>query len=79
MHFSLYLFGDFNGTLVVAVEESDTANSPLVWERNGQWTDDWEDVALQLTGIEHRYEEGNCFELDKQRLPLISMFCAGFR
>lgn len=56
MHFSLYLYGDFNGTLVVAVEEADTANSPLVWERNGQWTDDWEDVALQLTGIEHRFQ-----------------------
>ncbi|KAJ0062662.1 hypothetical protein NL108_004273, partial [Boleophthalmus pectinirostris] len=55
MYFSLYLFGDFNGTLVVAVEESDTENSPLVWERNGPWTDDWDHVALQLTGIEHRF------------------------
>ncbi|KAK7904348.1 hypothetical protein WMY93_016955 [Mugilogobius chulae] len=56
MSFSLYLFGDFNGTLVVTVEESDTANSPLVWERNGPWTDDWDNVALQLTGIEHRFQ-----------------------
>ncbi|XP_072313820.1 tyrosine-protein kinase receptor isoform X2 [Eucyclogobius newberryi] len=56
MYFSLYLFGNFNGTLVVAVEESDTANSPLVWERNGPWTDDWDHVALQLTGIEHRFQ-----------------------
>uniref|UniRef100_A0AAV2JEN9 Tyrosine-protein kinase receptor n=1 Tax=Knipowitschia caucasica TaxID=637954 RepID=A0AAV2JEN9_KNICA len=56
MYFSLYLYGDFNGTLVVAIEEIETANSPLVWERNGPWTDDWDHVVLQLTGIEHRFQ-----------------------
>lgn len=55
MRFSLYLYGDFNGSLLVAVEENGTNSAPLVWERNGQWTDDWEEVALQLTGLQHGY------------------------
>lgn len=53
MRFSLYLYGNFNGSLLVAIEEDGTTTAPLVWERNGQWTDDWVDVALQLTGLEH--------------------------
>lgn len=53
MRFSLYLYGNFNGSLLVAIEENGTTNAPLVWERNDQWTDDWEDVALQLTGLHH--------------------------
>ncbi|XP_068582381.1 tyrosine-protein kinase receptor [Cebidichthys violaceus] len=55
MRFSLYLHGDFNGTLLVAIEENGTTTAPLVWERHGQWTDDWEDVALQLTGLHHGF------------------------
>lgn len=54
MRFSLYLYGDFNGSLLVAIEENGTTTA-LVWERNGQWIDDWEDVALQLTGLHHGY------------------------
>ncbi|XP_047466681.1 leukocyte tyrosine kinase receptor isoform X2 [Mugil cephalus] len=55
MHFSLYLHGDFNGSLLVAIEENATNSAPLVWERNGQWTDDWESVALQLTSLHHGF------------------------
>ncbi|XP_078145677.1 tyrosine-protein kinase receptor [Centroberyx gerrardi] len=55
LRFSLYLFGEFNGTVLVAIEENGTAASPLVWERNGQWTDNWQDVALQLTGLHHGF------------------------
>uniref|UniRef100_A0A3Q1FAG1 Tyrosine-protein kinase receptor n=1 Tax=Acanthochromis polyacanthus TaxID=80966 RepID=A0A3Q1FAG1_9TELE len=55
MRFSLYLYGDFNGSLLVAIEENGTSAAPLVWERNGQWTDDWEAVALQLTGLQHEF------------------------
>uniref|UniRef100_A0A671YU96 Tyrosine-protein kinase receptor n=1 Tax=Sparus aurata TaxID=8175 RepID=A0A671YU96_SPAAU len=55
MRFSLYLYGDFNGSLLVAIEENGTNSAPLVWERNGQWTDDWEEVALQLTGLQHGF------------------------
>ncbi|XP_041668611.1 leukocyte tyrosine kinase receptor isoform X2 [Cheilinus undulatus] len=55
MRFSLYLYGDFNGSLVVAIEENGTTIAPLVWERNGQWTDDWEDVALELTGLHYGF------------------------
>ncbi|TNN84277.1 ALK tyrosine kinase receptor [Liparis tanakae] len=55
MRFSLYLHGDFNGTLLVSIEENGTTAAPLVWERNHQRTDDWEDVALQLTGLRHGF------------------------
>ncbi|XP_049917569.1 tyrosine-protein kinase receptor [Epinephelus moara] len=55
MRFSLYLYGHFNGSLLVAIEENGTSTAPLVWERNDQWTDDWEDVALQLTGLHHEF------------------------
>ncbi|KAF7652742.1 hypothetical protein LDENG_00092870 [Lucifuga dentata] len=55
LRFSLYLFGEFNGTVLVAVEETGTATSPLVWERNGQWKDNWQDVSLQLTGLHHGF------------------------
>uniref|UniRef100_A0A667ZAF2 Tyrosine-protein kinase receptor n=1 Tax=Myripristis murdjan TaxID=586833 RepID=A0A667ZAF2_9TELE len=51
LRFSLYLFGEFNGTVSVAIEENGTATSPPVWERNGEWTDNWQDIALQLTSL----------------------------
>lgn len=50
MHFSFYLYGNFNGSLLVAIEEDGTTTAPPIWERSSQWTDDWEDVAVQLTG-----------------------------
>lgn len=53
MHFSLYLYGNFNGSLLVAIEEEGQTAGPLVWERKGPWTDDWEDIALLLTGLPH--------------------------
>ncbi|XP_062253178.1 tyrosine-protein kinase receptor [Platichthys flesus] len=55
LRFSLYMYGDFNGSLLVAIEENGTSTAPLVWERNGQRADDWEDVALQLTGLHHGF------------------------
>ncbi|XP_038142182.1 leukocyte tyrosine kinase receptor [Cyprinodon tularosa] len=55
MRFSLYLYGTFNGSLQVAIEENGTADAPLVWERQDQSTDDWETVALLLTGLHHGF------------------------
>lgn len=55
MRFSLYVYGVFNGSLQVAIEENGTTTSPLMWERNGQWIDDWETVALELTGLHHGF------------------------
>ncbi|KAG7511076.1 ALK tyrosine kinase receptor-like [Solea senegalensis] len=55
LRFSLYIHGDFNGSLLVAIEDNGTNTVPLVWERNGQQVDDWEDVALQLTGVHHAF------------------------
>ncbi|KAF6721798.1 ALK tyrosine kinase receptor [Oryzias melastigma] len=55
MRFSLYIYGLFNGLLKVAIEENGTNAALLVWERHGQWTDDWEVVALELTGLQHGF------------------------
>ncbi|XP_068194424.1 tyrosine-protein kinase receptor [Antennarius striatus] len=55
IRFSLYLYGNFNGSLLMAIEENQTTTAPLVWERNGQWADNWEDVALQLTELHHGF------------------------
>ncbi|XP_057714988.1 tyrosine-protein kinase receptor [Corythoichthys intestinalis] len=55
MHFSFYLFGSFNGSLSVAIEENGTSSALLVWEEHDQWQDDWEDVALELTDLHHGF------------------------
>ncbi|XP_062863986.1 tyrosine-protein kinase receptor [Trichomycterus rosablanca] len=47
LHFSLYLYGDFNGTVVLSVVENLTSVTPLIW-RTGQWKDDWQTVTLQI-------------------------------
>ncbi|XP_049319381.1 tyrosine-protein kinase receptor [Astyanax mexicanus] len=51
LHFSLYLFGDFNGTVLLSVEENGTSETPLVWERTGQMKDNWQDVTLQISDL----------------------------
>ncbi|KAJ8353583.1 hypothetical protein SKAU_G00211500 [Synaphobranchus kaupii] len=45
VRFFLYLFGEFNGTVSLSVEENGTA-APLVWERTGSFKDSWLDVTL---------------------------------
>ncbi|PWA16479.1 hypothetical protein CCH79_00004382 [Gambusia affinis] len=55
MRFSLYLYGSFNGSLQVAIEENGTGHSSLIWERQGQSTDDWEAVALEVTDLNHGF------------------------
>ncbi|XP_029569710.1 leukocyte tyrosine kinase receptor isoform X2 [Salmo trutta] len=51
LHFSLYLYGDFNGTVLLSLEDNSTVASPLVWERSGQWKDNWQDITLQLPAL----------------------------
>ncbi|KAJ8399492.1 hypothetical protein AAFF_G00412040 [Aldrovandia affinis] len=51
VRFSLYLFGEFNGTVLLSVEENSTATAPLVWERMGHWKDSWLDIALELSDV----------------------------
>ncbi len=75
MRFSLYLYGDFNGSLLVAIEENGTTTAPLVWERNGQWTDDWEDVALQLTGLHHGYVKNKRVEEQMKNNQASGVLC----
>ncbi|XP_070984714.1 tyrosine-protein kinase receptor isoform X1 [Oncorhynchus clarkii lewisi] len=51
LHFSLYLYGEFNGTVLLSLEDNSTVASPLVWERSGQWKDNWQDITLQLPAL----------------------------
>ncbi|XP_064188181.1 tyrosine-protein kinase receptor [Anguilla rostrata] len=46
VQFFLYLFGEFNGTVSLSVEENGTTAAPLVWERTGSFKDSWLDVTL---------------------------------
>ncbi|KAK2891815.1 tyrosine-protein kinase receptor [Channa argus] len=55
MRFSLYLSGNFNGSLLVTVVENETSSEVLVWKTPDQWRDDWEDVALQLPELHHGF------------------------
>ncbi|KAK3537092.1 hypothetical protein QTP70_002102 [Hemibagrus guttatus] len=51
LHFSMYLYGGFNGTVRLSVVENGTSVTPLVWERAGRWKDSWQDVILQITDL----------------------------
>lgn len=53
LHFSLYVHGDFNGSVLLSIEENGTSSAPLVWERKGQQGDNWDGVVLQLDGLLH--------------------------
>ncbi|XP_058606428.1 tyrosine-protein kinase receptor isoform X2 [Onychostoma macrolepis] len=51
LQFSLYLCGDFNGTVLLSVVENGMSASPLIWERSGHWKDAWQEIALPITDI----------------------------
>ncbi|XP_061698794.1 tyrosine-protein kinase receptor isoform X2 [Syngnathoides biaculeatus] len=55
MRFSFYLFGSFNGSLSVVIEENGTSAASQIWEGHGRWKDDWEHVVLQLTDLHHGF------------------------
>ncbi|XP_016101484.1 ALK tyrosine kinase receptor-like, partial [Sinocyclocheilus grahami] len=59
LQFSLYLCGDFNGTVLLSVVENGMSASPLIWERSGHWKDAWQEISLPITGIlkGHAYSE----------------------
>uniref|UniRef100_A0A4W4GD08 Tyrosine-protein kinase receptor n=1 Tax=Electrophorus electricus TaxID=8005 RepID=A0A4W4GD08_ELEEL len=51
LQFSLYLYGDFNGTVLLLMVENGNVTNPILWERTGQWKDIWQDVTLQITNL----------------------------
>ncbi|KAK1160669.1 leukocyte tyrosine kinase receptor [Acipenser oxyrinchus oxyrinchus] len=56
VQFSLYVFGVYNGTVSLSVQEDSSLGvSPLVWERAGSWKDSWLELTLQLPDILHRF------------------------
>ncbi|TRY55390.1 hypothetical protein DNTS_034410, partial [Danionella cerebrum] len=51
LQFSLYLFGEFNGTLLLSVVENEASVSAQVWERSGHWMDTWQGVTLPIVKL----------------------------
>ncbi|XP_067223959.1 tyrosine-protein kinase receptor [Chanodichthys erythropterus] len=51
LQFSLYLFGEFNGTVLLTVVENGISAPPLMWERSGHWKDAWQEITLPITKI----------------------------
>ncbi|XP_059375104.1 tyrosine-protein kinase receptor isoform X1 [Carassius carassius] len=51
LQFSLYLYGDFNGTVLLSVLENGVSASPLIWEISGHWKDAWQEITLPVTEI----------------------------
>ncbi|RXN20697.1 leukocyte tyrosine kinase receptor-like protein [Labeo rohita] len=51
LQFSMYLYGDFNGTVLLSVVEKGMSASPLIWERSGHWKDAWQEITLPITEI----------------------------
>ena len=47
----------------MAIEENGSTTASLVWERHGQWSDDWEAVGLELTGLQQGYVTGKTINL----------------
>ncbi|XP_041929184.1 leukocyte tyrosine kinase receptor isoform X1 [Alosa sapidissima] len=51
LRFSVYLYGDFNGTVMISLESNGTTMSLLVFERSGLWKDNWQEVTLPISRI----------------------------
>ncbi|XP_031436374.1 leukocyte tyrosine kinase receptor isoform X2 [Clupea harengus] len=51
LRFLVYLYGEFNGTVLISVEANGTTVSPLVFDRTGQWKDNWQEVTLPISHI----------------------------
>ncbi|RXM34071.1 ALK tyrosine kinase receptor [Acipenser ruthenus] len=59
VQFSLYVFGVYNGTVSLSVQEDSSLGvSPLVWERAGSWKDSWLELTLQIPDILHSGPRG---------------------
>ncbi|KAG7271486.1 hypothetical protein CRUP_018520, partial [Coryphaenoides rupestris] len=55
LRFSLYVSGEFNGTLTVFVEENGTTAVPVPVQGCCPWADDWQTVTLDLTGLRRQF------------------------
>nr|XP_020649442.1 leukocyte tyrosine kinase receptor [Pogona vitticeps] len=57
VQFSAYIFGNYNGTLSLMVqEETDEISSPLmVWERTGSWGDHWFLITLEMPRLQNGF------------------------
>ncbi|XP_056333158.1 tyrosine-protein kinase receptor [Danio aesculapii] len=51
LQFSLYRYGDFNGTVLLSVVENGASAPALIWERSGHWKDAWQEITLPITEI----------------------------
>ncbi|KAJ6667276.1 hypothetical protein lerEdw1_017254 [Lerista edwardsae] len=57
VQFSMYVFGHYNGTISLAVQEEASNISTIapVWERTGNWNDQWFLITLELPRLQNRF------------------------
>ncbi|KAF7251661.1 ALK tyrosine kinase receptor [Varanus komodoensis] len=58
VQFSVYIFGNYNGTVLLTVEEEDTVGintTPVVWERTGSWSDHWFLISLEMPRLQNNF------------------------
>ncbi|KAG2457415.1 ALK kinase, partial [Polypterus senegalus] len=54
VHFLLYLFGVYNGTISLLIQDSDIQEGPLlVWQQAGSWKNNWVEITVHLRDILH--------------------------
>ncbi|XP_039597405.1 leukocyte tyrosine kinase receptor isoform X1 [Polypterus senegalus] len=56
VHFLLYLFGVYNGTISLLIQDSDIQEGPLlVWQQAGSWKNNWVEITVHLRDILHSF------------------------
>uniref|UniRef100_A0A8C9V6S8 Tyrosine-protein kinase receptor n=1 Tax=Scleropages formosus TaxID=113540 RepID=A0A8C9V6S8_SCLFO len=89
IHFSLYLYGEFNGTLLVSVETDGTVMVPFIRKRTEQVRDSWQDTTLEFhlsvkahwgtgsiadIGLDQVTFAVSCFETGNSELSVMFVF-----
>ncbi|KAH0620623.1 hypothetical protein JD844_021276 [Phrynosoma platyrhinos] len=57
VQFSAYIFGNYNGTisLIVQEETGEISATPLVWERGGSWSDQWFLITFEMPRLQNSF------------------------
>nr|XP_060616728.1 leukocyte tyrosine kinase receptor isoform X1 [Anolis sagrei ordinatus] len=57
VQFSAYIFGSYNGTISLIVQEqtNETSATSLVWERTGSWSDQWFLITLDMPRLQNSF------------------------
>ncbi|XP_053140535.1 leukocyte tyrosine kinase receptor [Hemicordylus capensis] len=55
VQFSVYIFGHYNGTISLSVQEEagEINTAPLVWAKTGSWSDHWFLITLEMPELQN--------------------------